>query len=149
MLRIRIREPLFPFWPLEPGFGMGKRSRSGSGMNIPDHISALRRNNFGLKYLILWCESGFGKRIRNLFDPGSRMEKIRIRYKHPGSATQIITQKAHSLPFIVRDIKSFLFYYLRLCADVTLLEPELVGVHIWIFSGCTIPLKLGKLGIIP
>jgi hypothetical protein len=29
-------------------------------------------------------------RIRNLFDPGSWMEKIRIRDKHPGPATLII-----------------------------------------------------------
>jgi hypothetical protein len=38
VLRIRIRDPV-PFWPLEPGSGMGKKSRSGSGMNIPEHIS--------------------------------------------------------------------------------------------------------------
>ncbi len=42
---------------LTPGSGMGKRSGSG--------------NHF------LWC--GFGSGIRNIFDPGSGMEKIRIR----------------------------------------------------------------------
>ncbi len=31
-------EPV-PFWPLDPGSGMGKKSGSGSGMNNPDHIS--------------------------------------------------------------------------------------------------------------
>jgi hypothetical protein len=35
-----IRDPV-PFWPLDPGSGMGKNQESdqGSGMNIPDHIS--------------------------------------------------------------------------------------------------------------
>ncbi len=37
-IRIRIRDPV-PFWPLYPRSGMGKKSRSGSGINIPDHIS--------------------------------------------------------------------------------------------------------------
>jgi hypothetical protein len=49
---------------------MGKKSGSGSGMNNPDHISdSLKRQFFGLKYL-------------NFFDvdPGSGMEKIRIRH---------------------------------------------------------------------
>ncbi len=34
---------------LTPGSGMGKKSRSGSGMNIPDHISESLEQNFGLK----------------------------------------------------------------------------------------------------
>ncbi len=33
-----IRDPV-PFWPLDPGSGMGKKSGSGSGMNNPDDIS--------------------------------------------------------------------------------------------------------------
>ncbi len=33
---LRIRDPV-PFWPLDPGSGMGKKS--GSGMNNLDHIS--------------------------------------------------------------------------------------------------------------
>ncbi len=36
--RIRIRDPV-PTSALDPGSGMGKKSRYGSGMNIPDHIS--------------------------------------------------------------------------------------------------------------
>jgi hypothetical protein len=28
-----------PFFPQDPGSGIGKKPRSGSGMNIPDHIS--------------------------------------------------------------------------------------------------------------
>jgi hypothetical protein len=27
-----------PFLPLDPGFGMGRKSASGSGMSNPDHI---------------------------------------------------------------------------------------------------------------
>jgi hypothetical protein len=38
VLRIWILDPV-PFRPLDPGFGMSSKSRSGSGMNIPDHIS--------------------------------------------------------------------------------------------------------------
>ncbi len=34
-LRIRIRDPV-PFWPLDPGSGMGKNQDPGSGINIPD-----------------------------------------------------------------------------------------------------------------
>jgi hypothetical protein len=34
----KIRDPV-PFLSLDPGSGMGKKSRSGSGMNIPAHIS--------------------------------------------------------------------------------------------------------------
>jgi hypothetical protein len=59
---------------------------SGSGMDIPDHISKSLETNFWLKILkILLCASGYG--IWNLFDPGSGKEKIRIRDKHPGSET--------------------------------------------------------------
>ncbi len=56
------------FWPMDPGFGVDKKSRYGSGMNIPDHISESLITIFFVKnWLSLWCGSG----IRNLFDPGS------------------------------------------------------------------------------
>jgi hypothetical protein len=35
------------FWPLDPGSGMGKKSRS--GMNIPDHISESLETIFSVK----------------------------------------------------------------------------------------------------
>ncbi len=38
VLWIRIRDPV-PFWPLDPGSEMGKKSRSRSDKNIPDQIS--------------------------------------------------------------------------------------------------------------
>ncbi len=65
VLRIRIRDPV-PFWPLDPG----------SGMNKPWSYFRELRNNFWIK-------------IHKFFDsdPGSGMEKIRIRDKYPGSAT--------------------------------------------------------------
>jgi hypothetical protein len=55
---------------------MGKKSESGSGINNPDHISKSLET-------IFWIE------ILKFFDadPGSRMEKIRIRDKHSESAT--------------------------------------------------------------
>ncbi len=78
MLRIRIRDPV-PFWPLEPGSRMGKKSRSGPRDEHPGSYFQELRNNFlffGLKILSLtWI------RIR---DPESRWSwildgKIRIR----------------------------------------------------------------------
>ncbi len=69
MLRIRIRDPV-PFWPLDPESGMGKKSGSGSGIRDEQPRSYFRelRNNFlGLKNL------------NSDADPGSGMEKVRIR----------------------------------------------------------------------
>jgi hypothetical protein len=57
---------------------MGKKSGSGSGMNNPDHISESLETIFGLKILKFFDS-----------DPGSGMEKFRIRDKHPGSATSL------------------------------------------------------------
>jgi hypothetical protein len=78
---------LFDLWIRDPG--MGKKSKSGSGMNIPGHISESLEAIFGLKMLKLM-------RIRNPFYPGTgiRDGKIQIRDKHPGSATLLST--AHS-----------------------------------------------------
>jgi hypothetical protein len=36
---------------MDPGSGMGKKSRSGSGMNIPGHISESLETNFKVKIL--------------------------------------------------------------------------------------------------
>jgi hypothetical protein len=54
---------------LTPGSGMGKKSRSGSGMNIPHHISERLETIFQIKILNFFDgdpDPGFG----NLFDPG-------------------------------------------------------------------------------
>ncbi len=48
---------------LNPGSRMGKKSRSGSGMSFPHHISESLETIFG---------------DPDLFDPGFEMEKIRI-----------------------------------------------------------------------
>jgi hypothetical protein len=48
VLLIRIRDPVL-FWPLHPGSGMGKKTRSGTGMNIPDHISESLETTFWIK----------------------------------------------------------------------------------------------------
>jgi hypothetical protein len=55
---------------------MGKKSGSGSRMNNPDHISESLETIFWVKILIFFD-----------VDPGSVIEKIRIRDKHPVSAT--------------------------------------------------------------
>jgi hypothetical protein len=69
-----------PFLLLDSGSGMGKKS--GSGLNNPDHISKSIEIEtiFLLKYL------NSLKRIRD--------GKIRIRDKHPGSATLVATNVA-------------------------------------------------------
>jgi hypothetical protein len=63
---------------------MGKKSRSGSGMKIPDYISGSLEKFFWVK-ILKFFEADPGS--KNLFDTGSGMENIRIRDKHPGSAT--------------------------------------------------------------
>jgi hypothetical protein len=75
---------------------MGKKSGSGSGMNNPDHISEYLQTIFWVKILKIfyadpeWTKCGSGwKKF------GSGMEKIRIRDKHPGSATLLLS--AHAL----------------------------------------------------
>jgi hypothetical protein len=50
VLWIRIQDPV-PFLP--PGSGMGKKSRSGSGMNVPDHISESLETNFWIKNTLM------------------------------------------------------------------------------------------------
>ncbi len=68
----RIRDDLAPFlnlWIRNPGWI--KKSRSGSGMNILNHISESLETIFRVKNYLM--------RIRSLFKPGSGMEKIRIR----------------------------------------------------------------------
>jgi hypothetical protein len=73
---------------MDPGSGMGKKSGSGYGMNNPDHIPESLEIIFCFKILKFFD-----------VDPGSGMEKIRIRdpgwkkfgsgiqIKHTGSAT--------------------------------------------------------------
>ncbi len=72
---------------LAPGSGMGKKSQdldpgSGSGINIPDHISGSLETISGVKILKFFyvdvdadADPGSGNR----FYPGSGREKIRIR----------------------------------------------------------------------
>jgi hypothetical protein len=77
---------------LTPGSGIGKKSirypdpESGSGMNTWYHMSESLENFFWVK-IRRFFESGCGS--GNLFYPGSGMENIRIRDKHPGSATLV------------------------------------------------------------
>jgi hypothetical protein len=81
---LRIRDPV-PFWPLDPGSGMGKKPRSGSGMFV---VLRAYKQSFRLKipkYLMRI-------RIQNLFDPVSGIRDGKKSdpdsgYKHPGSAT--------------------------------------------------------------
>ncbi len=57
---------------LTPGSGMGKISRSGSVMNILDHISESLETFFGVKILIFFdADADANPRSGILFDPGS------------------------------------------------------------------------------
>jgi hypothetical protein len=71
---------------LTPGYGIGKKSGSGSGMNNPDHISDSLETIFWFKkYFDADPDAGSG--IFLTLDPGFGIEKIRIRDELPGSAT--------------------------------------------------------------
>jgi hypothetical protein len=63
---------------LTSGSGMGKNQDPGSGMNNPDHISESLKTFFWVKILKFFDA-----------DPGSGMDRIQIRDKHPGSATLV------------------------------------------------------------
>jgi hypothetical protein len=73
---------------MTPGSGMGKKSKSRSGMNIPDDISENLETTFVLK-LQKFYDVDPGSGI--LQTPGSRIENIRIQDNHPVSATLYIT----------------------------------------------------------
>jgi hypothetical protein len=68
----------FDLWIRDPGWVQTQNPdpRSGSGMNNPDHNSERLKTIFWVKILKFFDA-----------DPGSGMEKIQIREKHPGSAT--------------------------------------------------------------
>jgi hypothetical protein len=72
---------IFDPWIRDPDPGWKK---SGSGMNILDNFARSLETFLGLKYL----NSLMRIRIRNLFDPGSGMEK----FKNPGSGLNIPDQ---------------------------------------------------------
>ncbi len=62
----------------DPGSGMGKKSRSGSGMNVPDHISESLETIFWviliifrLKYLNFLMRMRIRIQDTEIFDPGS------------------------------------------------------------------------------
>jgi hypothetical protein len=66
VLRIQIRDPV-----LFPGSGIRDRKKSGSGygMNIPDHLSKSLETEFGLKILkYFYADPGSG--IYLTLDPG-------------------------------------------------------------------------------
>jgi hypothetical protein len=70
---------------MNPGSGWVKKSGSGSGMNNPDH-------NYESVETIFWVK--ILNSLMRIWDPGwekfgSGMENIRIRDKHPGSATTL------------------------------------------------------------
>jgi hypothetical protein len=68
------------FEPLNPGSGMGENLRSGSQINISDHVSESLETIFWVKILKIFdADPDPGSGIFLTLDPGSGMEKIRIR----------------------------------------------------------------------
>ena len=66
-------------------------------MNNPDHISESLKTIFWVKILKFFdADPGYG--IFLTLDQGSGMEKIRIRDKHPGSATLL---NSHFFTFLM------------------------------------------------
>jgi hypothetical protein len=90
---------------LTPGSGMGRKSASGSGIRDEQpgsYFLELRNHFFGVKIYKIVLKIA---RIRDgdSSDPGSGMEKSRIRDKHPGSATLITTYFSY-----VKSLKIYL-----------------------------------------
>jgi hypothetical protein len=91
---------------------MGKKSRSGSGMNIPDDTSNSLETIFGLKYLNNFdVDPDPGSSIFMTMDPGTGRKTCGsgIRDKHPGSGytgtfftyqldRRAVHRRFHSLP---------------------------------------------------
>ena len=77
---------------LTPGFGIrdGRKSASGSGIRDEQprsYFLELRNHFFLLFWVLKYLNSLMRIRDGDSSDPGSGMEKSRIRDKHPGSAT--------------------------------------------------------------
>jgi hypothetical protein len=62
---------------------MGKKSRSVSGMNIPNHISESLETIFWVK-IHKFFDEGAGPGSGNLVDPGSGILDGKIRIRDPG-----------------------------------------------------------------
>ncbi len=88
MLRIPDRDPKL-FWPLDLGFGMGKKSGSGSGMNNPDHVSESLVTIFWVKILKFFVADP-GSRI-NIPDP----QRWYTVYLWLTGSTSLVLQKEH------------------------------------------------------
>jgi hypothetical protein len=76
---------------LTPGSGMGKKYISGSGINIPDHISKSLETIFGVK-ILKFCDADADPGIFLTPDLRSGMGKNRIGDKHPGATTLLTAQ---------------------------------------------------------
>jgi hypothetical protein len=87
----------WPPWIQDPRYLKNQDPDPVFRMNIPDHISESLHNFWGWKYLNLWCRSG--SRIRNLFDPGSRIRVWKIQIREPGWTSRICNTGFHYSTF--------------------------------------------------
>ena len=153
---LRIRDPV-PFWPLDPGSGIGvsgSRIPNPYFLEISDNFLGKKFNNplkicpnfflqhFKNKIILNFCDiCGYNKRYDNKFfsplsldavfgsgirDPG--WVKIRIRDKHPGSATLIVRSKSRI--FVCIGIASCTFHIVFLVWSVAVLRIH--DILVWI-----------------
>ncbi len=145
-----IRRRPVPFWPRDPGTGMGKKSGSGTGIREKQPASyflELRNHIFGLKYL------NSLKRVR---DPESKIEKVRIRdpgwkkvgsgirdrKKHPGSATLdvILMRRLRSIETSLCIFRRCVHMYLLRCIRIPRPQQRRpIDTSLCIFRRCVSP----------
>jgi hypothetical protein len=104
-------DPL-PFWPLDPGSGMGKKSGSGIRNEQPGSYFLELRNHFlGLNYIKFFDADPGSKKF------GSGMEKSRIRNpeKHSGSTT--LTLEYYSNPTFETHMYKVAIFMVRAFRD--------------------------------
>ncbi len=89
-----------PSWPLDPGWVKSQDPYPGWTTRII-FPRAFIKPFFGLKYLNSLTNPGSGMEKIRIREPGSSMEKSRIRNKHPGSAT-LVTRSLHMTYFSVQ-----------------------------------------------
>ncbi len=104
MLLIRIRDPV-PFWPLDQDPGWVESQHPDPGWTTRIIFLELRNHFFGVKKLKFFDADPGWRQF------GSGIEKSRIRDKHPGSATLMVTKAP--VPYIMYTTPSWSACQLR------------------------------------
>jgi hypothetical protein len=119
---------------MDPDSWLGKKSRSGSGMNIPDHISERLETIYWVK-ILKFFDADPDPEIFLTLDPGWEKFGSGIRDKHPVSATLVRGQMFNGLPEL-----QFSFSYIGRPVAITL-GSFLVIDHTYLHKFCSMPVK--------